>query len=115
MAFKLSKQCKRCPREELFEITLQEAMARAKTADENRPKALVILVDGEELVSYDELCEECKGITTAAINAALPQQKKSARRFKRVSAPPPPPLPGAARAHERGTAAPPRLAGVRGD
>jgi hypothetical protein len=84
--FKLSKQCGRCPRQELFDITLEEAMKHAKTDGKAKAKALVIFVDGKELVAYDELCEECRGITEAACAGALPQQKKSARRFKRVSA-----------------------------
>lgn len=84
---KLSEKCSRCPREELVEVTLDEAVARVKTQGPKK-KALVILIDGQEAVAYEHLCEECLGIVASYIEGAKKQTKKSARRFKRVQAEP---------------------------
>jgi len=81
---KLSEKCSRCPREELVEVTLDEAVARVKTQGPKR-KALVIQLDGQEAVAYEHLCEECVGIVASYIEGARKQTKRSARRFKRVS------------------------------
>jgi hypothetical protein len=84
---KLSEKCSRCPREELVDVSLDEAVARVKASGPKR-KALVIQLDGKEAVSYDHLCEECLGIVAAYIEGARKQTKRSARRFKRVSSEP---------------------------
>lgn len=80
---KLSEQCERCPREILTTVSAEEAVARAKLHG-TRPRALVVIANGKELVSYGRLCEECAGICAAAVEAVRPQTKKSARRAKRV-------------------------------
>ena len=80
---KLTEKCSRCPREEAFAVDLEEAVARVK-ADAPKHKALVITIDGEETVSYEYLCEECRGIVTSYCEGTKKQDKKSARRFKRV-------------------------------
>lgn len=87
---KLSEKCGRCPREELVSVTIDEAVMRVKHA-EPRAKALVIVIDGKEAVSYDFLCDECRGIVAGYCEGTRRQQKKSARRFKRVTAEHPPP------------------------
>lgn len=82
---KLSEKCGRCPREELTEVTLDEAVARVK-AQGPKHKALSIMLDGKELVTYDYLCEECRGIVASYVSGTERQIKRSARRFKRVKA-----------------------------
>lgn len=84
---KLVEKCQRCPREDEVEVTLDEAVARAKSG-QPRKKALVIILDGKEAVSYDYLCEECRGIVSAYCQGAQKQVKKSTRRFKKVKAEP---------------------------
>jgi hypothetical protein len=84
MPIKISEQCSRCPREEQFEVTLDEAVERSK-AREVRDKALVIMIDGQQAVSYDYLCDECRGIVVAYCDGTKRQQKKSARRVKRMT------------------------------
>ena len=81
---KLSEKCGRCPREETISVSIEEAVARVKSPPTK--KALVIVIDGEEMASYDYLCEECRGIVAGYCDGAKVQSKKSARRFKRVRA-----------------------------
>ncbi len=83
---KLSEQCGRCPREELTVLSAEDAVARVKQGGSSRPPALEVRVDGQVVARYDYLCEECRGITGAAIEGVKPQTKRSARRFKRVVA-----------------------------
>lgn len=80
---KLSEKCDRCPREELVEATLEEAMARVKGGGA-RPKALEVVLDGKTLVSYKHLCEECRGIVVGYCEGTRKQTKKSARRLKKL-------------------------------
>lgn len=80
---KLTEQCSRCPRVETFDVSLDEAVARVKVP-EQRSKALTIVLDGEEVVSYDYLCEECRGIVASYCDGTKRQPKKSTRRFRRV-------------------------------
>lgn len=80
----LTEKCGRCPREERITVSLDEAVARVKTAGP-QAKALIIVIDGEEVASYDYLCEECRGIVAGYCHGARKQPKKSARRFKRVT------------------------------
>lgn len=82
---KLSEKCGRCPREETFNVDIDEAVARVKSPTPKQ-KALIIMIDGKEAVSYDYLCEECRGIVAGYCDGAKVQAKKSARRFKRVRA-----------------------------
>ncbi len=82
-SIRVVEKCSRCPREESFEVGIDEAVARAK-AGTPADKALVIHVDGQELVAYDYLCEACRGIVLAYCSGTQKQAKKSARRFKRV-------------------------------
>ena len=84
---KLSEKCGRCPREDHATVSLDEAVARVKAAGP-KAKALVIVIDGEEIASYDYLCEECRGIVAGYCHGARKQPKKSARRFKRVQTEP---------------------------
>lgn len=79
---KLAEQCGRCPREELVEVNLDEAVARFKEP-KPKAKALTIVLDGEVLVSYDHLCDECRGIVSSYVEGTRKQDKRSARRFKR--------------------------------
>lgn len=79
---KIAEQCGRCPREELVEVNLEQAVARFKEA-KPKAKALAIVVDGELLVSYDHLCDECRGIVVSYVEGTKKQDKRSARRFKR--------------------------------
>lgn len=88
---KLSEKCGRCPREELVIVSLEEAIARIKSPVP-KAKALVIVIDGKQVVSYDHLCEECRGIVAGYADGTKAQEKKSARRFKRVHAEHTPPL-----------------------
>lgn len=83
---KLSEKCSRCPREETFEVSLDEAVARVKNPTPAH-KALVITIDGAEAVSYDYLCEECRNIVLGYCAGTKKQSKRSARRFKRVEPP----------------------------
>lgn len=82
---KLSEKCSRCPREELVTVSLDEAVARVKSTAP-RSKALTIVIDGKEAISYDTLCEECRGIVASYCEGAKRQAKRSSRRFKRVTA-----------------------------
>lgn len=86
MQIQVSEKCSRCPREEVTTVSLDEAISRAKVHAHSGPKkkALVITIDGVEAVSYDFLCEECRGIVSSYCEGAKKQTKKSARRFKRV-------------------------------
>lgn len=84
---KLSEKCSRCPREESIDLTLDEAIERVKSPPVKVAKALVITIDGETSISYDYLCEECRGIVTTYCAGAKQQEKRSARRFKRVKVP----------------------------
>ena len=80
---KITEKCSRCPREESFAVDIDEAVARVKNP-QPKQKALVIMIDGEQTVSYDYLCEECRGIVTSYCDGTKKQPKRSARRFKRV-------------------------------
>ena len=80
---KLSEKCDRCPREELVEATLEEAMQRVKSGDK-RHKALEVVLDGKTLVSYKHLCEECRAIVVGYCGGTKKQVKKSARRVKKL-------------------------------
>ncbi len=82
---KLSEKCGRCPREELTAVTLDEAVARVKNQGPKH-KALVIFLDGKETVTYDYLCEECRGIVSSYVSGTEKQVKRSARRYKKVKA-----------------------------
>jgi hypothetical protein len=66
-------------------VSIDEAVARVKSV-EPKAKALVIEIDGKRAVSYDYLCEECRGIVASYCDGTKGQTKKSARRFKRVIA-----------------------------
>lgn len=79
---KLAEQCGRCPREELVDVNLDEAVARIKSPTP-KAKALTIVIDGELVASYDFLCEECRGIVAGYCEGTKRQDKRSARRFKR--------------------------------
>jgi hypothetical protein len=63
MGFSLSlnKQCARCPRVEQKPITLDEAVAQAKSG-KKPASALEIRLDGETLVEFEDLCEVCRSI-----------------------------------------------------
>jgi hypothetical protein len=82
---KLSERCGRCPRVDDVEVTIDEAVARVK-AQGPREKALTVVIDGKQVLSYDYLCEECRGICSAYAEGMRTQDKRSARRFKRVRA-----------------------------
>lgn len=80
---KLSEKCDRCPREELVEATLEEAVQRVKGGDK-RQKALEVALDGKLLVSYRHLCDECRAIVIGYCDGTRKQTKKSARRVKKL-------------------------------
>lgn len=64
-------------------MSLDEAIARAKNPVP-KAKALSLVIDGIETLVYNHLCEECRGIVATYANGMKTQEKKSARRFKRV-------------------------------
>lgn len=71
MAFSLSlnKQCSRCPRVEQTTISLDEAVAQAKSTTKP-PLALEIKVDGEAIVQFEDVCEVCRTIVLRYIESA---------------------------------------------
>src|SRR3954471_4291471 len=79
----LTEQCGRCPRVERISVSLEEAVARVKITAAKQ-KAFAASLDGKETLSFDHLCEECRGIIAGYCEQMKPQGKKSARRFKRV-------------------------------
>lgn len=82
---KLSNKCSRCPREELTDITLEEAIALAKDVGKEKPPALIIKMDGEELASYERLCSACRSVVVGYLDGAVRQPTKSSS--KRVQKP----------------------------
>ncbi len=80
----ITESCSRCPREEHSEVSLDEAIAKSKNPVP-KAKALELVIDGKVVITYGHLCEECRGIVATYADGMKPQDKKSARRFKRVS------------------------------
>lgn len=76
----VNKQCARCPRVEQKPITLEEAVAAAKTNKKPAP-ALEIFIDGESAVSFDALCDVCQTIVFRYVeNAGKRPKHQSALR-----------------------------------
>lgn len=75
-----SKQCSRCPRVEQKPITLDEAIAQSKVS-KKPPPALEILVDGETVVEFGDLCDVCQTIVTRYLDNAgkKPKHQSSLR------------------------------------
>lgn len=57
----VNRTCSRCPREERTEVSLQDLVNAAK-ADLDGPKALRVVLDGEETVVLENLCSVCRQI-----------------------------------------------------
>jgi hypothetical protein len=79
----LTEQCGRCPRVERSSVSLEEAVERVKSGAPKH-KAFTAALDGKEVLAFEHLCEECRGILAGYCEGMKPQGKKSARRFKRV-------------------------------
>lgn len=76
----LNKQCARCPRMEQKPITLDEAVAQAKSS-KKAPSALEIRIDGETVVEFEALCDVCQTIVLRYIeNAGKKPKHQSALR-----------------------------------
>jgi hypothetical protein len=65
----IRKQCSRCPREELVDISIEQVVEATKRGklDLKGPVALVIRVDGEELVKFETLCTQCRSIVARSL------------------------------------------------
>jgi hypothetical protein len=80
LSLSLNKQCSRCPRMEQKPITLDEAVAQAKS-NKKAPPALEIRIDGETLVEFEALCDICQSIVLRYVeNAGKKPKHQSALR-----------------------------------
>ncbi len=79
----MNEQCSRCTREERREVSLKEAAELSKSGLQ-KPAAVKIFFDGEEVIELDSLCNTCRKIVlnhAKIINKKLTQ--KSSFRTKK--------------------------------
>lgn len=91
---KIVEQCARCPRPVERTVTLEEAINLAKASlnkDVEPKKAMVILLEGEVVASYDFVCDPCRDIICSYLDgAAKKPMKKSAKRVVKAKKKGPP-------------------------
>lgn len=75
------KQCSRCPRVELIDISIEEVLEMAKRAKSTEPPFLVIRIEGQEAVKFAALCTPCQGIVARHLEqvAKRPEKQSSLR------------------------------------
>jgi hypothetical protein len=61
---KIEHECSRCPRVDTREMTYKEVVELGEKGLRTGPKALRAVVNGEEFLTFDHLCEECSVIVS---------------------------------------------------